>query len=106
VSTVPLIGGPKLSDAPLIPDSVIGAYLGPLAQGIASGASFAQPVTLELLIIATALRDLQNLRAAVTTLKRSDQNPAEYSKAWQGILALLPEADPLPPLPVLGSRRE
>lgn len=84
---VPLIGAPKLSDSPPLPDEVIHAYLQPLEQAISQGASFAQPVTVELLVLATALRDLRDLRAAV-----DDLDPV-YAGGTQALLPNQPESE-------------
>lgn len=65
---VPLVGAPKLSDAPPLPDQMIPPYLQGINQALAQGASFAQPVQVELLVLGTALRDLQALRQAVRGL--------------------------------------
>lgn len=98
MSSIPLIGAPKLSDAPLLPNDVLDAYLGPLLQGVAAGAPFSQPVQVELLVLATALRDLKNLRArarimldAAGTLNAPNpQVEAEICSVFGGLEALLP----------------
>jgi len=61
---VPVIGAPKLSGAPLLPDEVLAKFIPVFEEALAQGASYAQPVQIELLILATALRDLRDLRAA------------------------------------------
>lgn len=84
---IPIVGAPKLSDAPPLPDDVIHAYLQPMEQLIAQGASYAQPVQVELLVLATALRDLRDLRAAVDGL-----DPV-YSEDAQALLPKQPEPE-------------
>jgi len=91
MNNLPLIGGPKLSDAPLLPDDVIVAYIDPLQKCIAGGASYAQPVTLELLVAATALRDLHDLRTAIRSMAQGAVPIPVKSQYWQAVLTLLPE---------------
>jgi|TARA_R110000751_G_scaffold47236_3_gene105848 hypothetical protein len=87
-SGIPLIGAPKLSDAPALPDDVLKAYLQPIEEGISHGASFSQPVTLELLVLGTALRDLRDLRAAVAGLD------SVYSEDAQALLPKVKQEQP------------
>ena len=67
---VPVIGAPKLSDAPLLPDEVLAKFIPVFEEALAQGASYAQPVQIELLILATALRDLRDLRAAAAEIEK------------------------------------
>jgi hypothetical protein len=82
---VPVIGAPKLSDAPLLPDEVLAKFIPVFEEALRQGASYAQPVEIELLILATALRDLRDLRAAVDGLD------SVYSEDAQALLPKQPE---------------
>jgi len=90
--SIPLIGAPKLSDAPLLPDAVLVAYLRPLSEALEQGADFNSPVSAELLILATALRDLGALRGAVRAITTAGAggNPEAVTEALRGAMQLLP----------------
>tara|TARA_Y100001973_G_scaffold82628_1_gene122205 strand:+ start:391 stop:738 length:348 start_codon:yes stop_codon:yes gene_type:complete len=87
---VPVIGAPKLSDAPLLPDEVLAKFIPVFEEALAQGASYAQPVQIELLILATALRDLRDLRAAAAEIEKMVPNNATELTAIGSIRKLLP----------------
>jgi hypothetical protein len=84
-TNIRLIGSPRLADAPLLPPELAQALLTRMEAAIGQGAAFSSPVTVELLVLGTALRDLVNLREAVTTAMT--QNTED---AWSRIIPLLP----------------
>lgn len=88
---IPLIGRPKLSDAPLLPPELAQALLARMEAAVAQGADFASPVAVELLIVATALRDLVNLRESVALAMLENTEDA-----WGRVVPLLSFA-PSPP---------
>jgi len=90
-SYIPLIGRPKLSDGPLLPSELAVALLARMEAAVAQGADFASPVSVELLVVATALRDLVNLRerVALAMLENTEE-------AWGRVVPLLTFAEPPP----------
>jgi hypothetical protein len=86
---IPLIGRPKLSDAPLLPPELAAALLNRMEVAVAQGADFASPVSVELLIVATALRDLVNLRESVALAMLENTEDA-----WGRVVPLLTFAEP------------
>jgi hypothetical protein len=91
---VPLIGQPKLADAPLFPPDLLAGYLQRMEQALAQGAAFNSPVTVELLILGGALRDLHKLRTSL--MQALQASPEEAAARWNAVYAQLPELAPAP----------